>query len=158
MKTYSEQVVKDHEDQVWDDLFLRPRNHRPNALYEGIINGPMCNDTINQMIEHVWLDTKQGGIFDLWDEVWCNYDSAYQKKLIKRIFKQPIKLYRAGSLDSEYQSWTFSKDVANFFVWRQIRAEDKVIHERYFDAKDVVAIFNQRKEKEVVIKGQGLPH
>ncbi len=148
---------KDHEDQVWSDLFHCPRNHRPNILNEGIMNGPMRNDTINQMIEHVWLDTKHGGIFDEWDEVWCNYNSAYQKKLIKRIFKQPIKLYRAGSLDSEYQSWTFSKDVANFFVLRQIRAEDKVIHERYFDAKDVVAIFNQRKEKEVVIKGQGLP-
>jgi len=156
-KQYGEQVVTEYEDQVWSDIFHRPRVHRPDTLLEGIGYGPMRNDTINEMIEYVWRDVKHGSDFD-WDQVWCNYDSAYQKKLIKRIFKQPIKLYRAGSLDSEYQSWTFSRDVAVKFIWRQFREEDKVIHERYFDAKDVVAIFNQRKEKEVVIKDQGLPH
>jgi len=157
IKTYGEQVVKDHEDQVWSDLINRPRGYKPDILHEGIGSGPMRNDTINEMIEYVWLDIKHGSEFD-WDEVWCNYDSAYQKKLIKRIFKQPIKLYRAGSLDSEYQSWTFSRDIAVKFIWRQFREEDKVIHESYFDAEDVVAIFNQRKEKEVVIKDRGFSY
>lgn len=139
------------EDDVWQALFRCNRGNRPELLWQAITQIPLSNDTINEMIEYAWTDNELVYNWQhIWDEIWCNYSSSYQKKLIQRIFKQPIKLYRAGDLNGEYQSWTFSKDVAEFFLMR--RQESKIIHERYFSAEDVVAIFNGRKEKEVVIK------
>jgi len=140
------------EDDIWQALFVCNRGNRPELLQEAITQIPLSDIAINEMIDYVWIDSEnvynwQG----IWDEIWCNYSNPYQKKLINRIFKQPIKLYRAGNLDGEYQSWTFSEKVAKFFAMRRI--QDKVIHEQYFSAEDVVAIFNSRGEKEVVIKG-----
>ena len=139
------------EDDIWKALIQCNRGNRPDLLWQAITQRPLRQDTINEMIEYVWQDNELVYQWqDLWDEIWCNYNSSYQNKLKQRIFKQPIKLYRAGDLNGEYQSWSFSKEVAEFFAIR--RRESKEINERYFNAKDVVAIFNSRKEKEVVIK------
>ena len=139
------------EDDIWQALFVCNRGNRPELLYSAITQIPLSDHTINEMIEYVWTDNELVYQWqDMWDGIWCNYNSSYQKKLIQRIFKQPIKLYRAGNIDGEYQSWTFSKDVAKFFALR--RRESKVIHERYFEADQVVAISNKRKEKEVVVR------
>lgn len=143
--------IAETADDVWQALFVCNRGNRPDLLCAAISQMPLSQITINEMIEYVWMDNECGYIWqDAWDEIWHNYHSAYQNKLINRVFKQPIKLYRAGNLTGEYQSWTFSKDVAEFFAVR--RRESHMIHEQYFTAEDVVAIFNDRNEKEVVIK------
>ena len=141
------------EDDVWQALFICNRGNRPDLLMNAICHHQLSQKTINEMIEYVWIDSENVYHYRYeWDEVWCNYNNPYQNKLIKRIFKQPKKLYRVGNLDGEYQSWTLCKDVAKFFGIRARREQDRVWHEEYFSAEQVVAIFNDRKEKEIIIR------
>lgn len=142
--------AKNGEDVFWT-LMACNRGNRPEILLSAIEQIPMSDDTINDLIEFVWTDNEL--VYEwqyIWDDIWCYFHSNYQKKLKKRIFKQPIKLYRAGNLNGIYQSWTFNKKVAKVFADR--RRESNIINERYFNEEDVVAIFNNRKEQEVVVK------
>tara|TARA_R110000822_G_C15120744_1_gene473967 strand:- start:111 stop:578 length:468 start_codon:yes stop_codon:yes gene_type:complete len=141
------------DDDVLNAVLDCNRGNRPLLMHSAILELPLKDETINELIEDVWTDSES--VYEcqhIWNDVWYYYNNPYQKKLINRIFKQPIKLYRGGSLDGEYQSWTFSEEQAKFFAMRQVRSQDTIIHERYFNAEDVIAIFNSRGEKEVVIK------
>lgn len=127
------------------------RGDRPGLLYDITMNHHIPQQTLNEWIRWIWCDTEFPHEWKYeWEELWNCYNDPHNSKLCNRLFQTERILYRGGNRQG--QSWTFSKDIAKFFQSRGFGPEVRRLHTRTVSRHEVLAVFNDRREQEVVLR------
>ena len=148
---YNQYRIAETYDEYLRALVLCNRGNRAELLEDILWQHCFTQAQVNEMIRYVWTDSEN--IYQMrqhWENIWDLYDDPVNRRLVNRLFKQPREIYRGGVYDG--MSYTLKPETAKFFSWRWLDGKDGRIMKRTVTADEVVAVFNDRREAEVILR------
>lgn len=129
-------------------ILLTTRPYRLGALLEVIAENKHEEETLAQLLLHVWMDTEHPSTnYETWHTLFSRFKECHCFTKTKDCLPNRFKIWRGGSANS--LSWTLDELIARWFANRFNK--NPKIHCREIIKEEAICYLDARGEKEVIL-------